>query len=287
MTDGIASAVVTGASSGIGFETVRLLAGRGTRVFGSVRDAGGADRLRALGPVVTPLILDVRDPDAVARAARQVGDALDGHTLGGLVNNAGVAIPGPVLAQPADEIREQIETNLIGAITVTRAFAPLLGADRSRRGPPGRIVMMSSIAGILGQPFLSGYVAAKHGLEGFSDTLRRELQLLGIDVVVIGPATVATPIWDKAMAHLGRYAGTPYGEAFDRGVRTLSGIGRDHGLAPEAVAGTVWTALTARAPAARYAPARHPLVEQGLARIAPRRLLDRLFGRVLGLRPQR
>jgi NAD(P)-dependent dehydrogenase (short-subunit alcohol dehydrogenase family) len=280
--------VVTGVSTGIGHATVRHAIDRGAQVFGSVRDPADAARLTAeFGPLFTPLVFDIRDEAAVASAAERVRTALGEATLAGLVNNAAQAIPGPVLFQPMSEIRAQIEIDLIGQIIVTRAFAPLLGADRARTGPPGRIVMVSSIGGTLGQPFLSGYIASKHGLEGFSETLRRELALFGIDVVIVGPAPVDTPIWDKGETYLGRYAGTPYADAFDRGVRLMVEQGRRHSLAPEAVAATIWTALTAEHPRARYAPSQHPILEQGLARLLPRRVLDRLFGAVLGLRPGR
>ncbi|MDB5512176.1 MAG: sdh [Enterovirga sp.] len=279
--------VVTGVSSGIGLETARHALRQGAWVFGSVRTGDDAVRVeRELGERFTPLVFDVRDELAINAEADRLRRILDGQTLSGLVNNAGVAIPGPMLAQPIEEIREVLDTNLLGTILVTRAFAPLLGADPAMRGPPGRIVTISSIAGLLGQPFLSGYVASKHGLEGVCDTLRRELQVFGIGVVVIGPAPVKTPIWDKAERFKGRYADTAWGEAFDRGVTTLVANGR-HSLTPESIAELVWHALTVKQPRPRYSPAKHPFVEQALARILPRRLLDRIFGRFLGLRRQR
>ena len=282
------SVVITGVSSGIGRETARHAIGRGARVFGTVRTQRDAAALSAeLGEHFTPLLVEIRDEATVIAGAERVRAALAGHRLSGLVNNAAVAIPGPVLFQPLSEIREQIETDLIGTIVVTRAFAPLLGADRTLSGPPGRIVMVSSIGGQLGQPFLSGYIAAKHGIEGFSETLRRELQLFGIDVIIVGRAPVDTPIWDKGAAQIGRYADTPYGEAFDRGVSIMVEQGHRHSLAPARVAGTIWTALTARSPNARYAPAQHPVLEQGLSRLLPRRWLDRLFGLVLRLHPRK
>ncbi len=280
--------VITGVSSGIGLETAKLAIGRGAWVFGSVRTGDDAVRVgRELGQGFTPLVFDVRDEIAVHAEAERLRGILDGQTLSGLVNNAGVAIPGPMLAQPIEELREVLDTNLLGTILVTRAFAPLLGADQTMRGPKGRIVNMTSIAGKLGQPFLSGYVASKHGVEGLSDTLRRELQVFGIDVVVIGPAPVRTPIWDKAEHYSGRYRGTPWGEAFDRGVATLVEAGRHHSLEPQAIAELVWEALTAKNPKPRYSPAEHPVIEQALARILPRRVLDVLFGSFLGLRKGR
>ncbi len=144
--------------------------------------------------------------------------------------------------------------------------------------------MMSSIAGALGQPFLSAYVASKHALEGYADALRTELQTFGIDVVIVAPALVATPIWDKAKPFAGRYAGTPYGDAFDRALKLMTKAGEAQGLPDARIAEIVWTALFAKRPRARYMPAHHPFVEQVLARVLPRRLLDRIFGATLGLR---
>jgi NAD(P)-dependent dehydrogenase (short-subunit alcohol dehydrogenase family) len=279
------SIVITGVSSGIGYATARLALKNGARVFGTVRARHDVERLAdAFGSAFVPLLLDVRDEAAVVAAARQVRADLDGQTLSGLVNNAGVAIPGPLLHQPLSDIREQIETDLMAVFTVTQAFGPLLGTDRSLQGPPGRIVMMSSIAGEIGQPFLSAYAASKHGLEGLADALRRELMIFGIDVVTIGPAPVDTPIWDKAEPLLGRYDGTEYGKPFDRAVRLMTEIGHRHSLAATQVAEDVWTALTAHHPRPRYAPAQHKVLEQWFAPALPRRWLDRIVGLGLGLR---
>ncbi len=282
------SVVVTGVSSGIGYEILKLCFENGARVFGSVRRPEDAERLSArFGEAYEPLLFDVRDEEAVRREAGRVRGLLAGATLSGLVNNVGTAIPGPLLLQPLGEVRTQLETNLVSAFTVTQAFAPLLGADRSLRGAPGRIVNISSIGGRIGQPFAAAYIASKHGLEGFSDAVRRELRLYGIDVILVAPTEVRTPIWDKIEPLLGRYAGTDYAESYDRGLRTMIRAGREHGLDPRKVAETVWRALTAKRPQARYAPAQHPLLEQGLIRILPRRVLDWAMSRHLGLRSDR
>src|SRR3954447_16532599 len=169
------SVVITGASTGIGWATARLLLDRGFRVFGSVRKQADADRLRGeLGDNFTPLLFDVTDEAAVLAAAREVRTALNGEKLAGLVNNAGIAVAGPVLGLSADEFRRQMDVNVIGPIIATQAFGPLLGADPSLSGPPGRIVMISSVARKRGAPFTSAYAASKHAIEGFSESLRRE-----------------------------------------------------------------------------------------------------------------
>ena len=193
------SVVVTGASTGIGFACSKLLLARGFRVFGSVRNPLDAERLRTeLGANFTPLLFDVTDEAAVKAAAGEVRAALGGEALAGLVNNAGIAVAGPVTELPIAEFRRQMEVNVIGPVIATQAFAPLLGADPARSGAAGRIVMISSVAGRNGNPLMAPYSTSKHAVEGLSESLRRELMLFGIDVIIIAPGAVKTPIWAKA-----------------------------------------------------------------------------------------
>jgi NAD(P)-dependent dehydrogenase (short-subunit alcohol dehydrogenase family) len=190
--------VITGASTGIGHATAKLLLDKGFKVFGSVRKQADAERLRGeFGASFAPLLFDVTDEAAVLAASREVRAALNGETLAGLVNNAGIAVPGPVLELSADEFRRQMDVNVIGPIIATQAFGPLLGADAALKGPKGRIVMISSVAGKNGNPLTPAYAASKHAIEGLSESLRRELMLFGIDVIIIAPGPVKTPIWSK------------------------------------------------------------------------------------------
>lgn len=276
--------VVTGVSTGIGRGIAKTLADRGFHVFGSVRTEPDAEAIRqTFDGAVTPLILDVTDEGAVQAAAQQVRSMLNGRTLRGLVNNAGVAIPGPALFQPVTDFRAHIDVNLIGALIATQAFAPLLGADRSLEGRPGRIVNITSLGGRIGSPFLSGYCAAKHGLEGLSESLRRELMLFGIDVVIIGPGAVKTPIWDKAeRMDTARYAATPYAAPLETFATFLAAGARD-GLPVERVGRLVHRVLTARRPRTRYALAPSLLLDWLLPRALPRRIVDRIFAARLGL----
>jgi NAD(P)-dependent dehydrogenase (short-subunit alcohol dehydrogenase family) len=193
------SVVITGVSTGIGFAAAKLLLARGFHVFGSVRKQADADRLRGeFGANFTPLLFDVTDEAAVLAAAREVRAALKGETLTGLVNNAGIAVAGPVLELAADQFRLRMDVNVIGPIIATQAFGPLLGSDPSLKGPKGRIVMISSVAGRSGNPLASAYSASKHAIEGLSEALRREMMLFGIDVIIVAPGAVKTPIWSKA-----------------------------------------------------------------------------------------
>jgi NAD(P)-dependent dehydrogenase (short-subunit alcohol dehydrogenase family) len=277
--------VVTGASSGIGWGCVKILIAAGFRVAGSVRKQADADRLsREFGANFTPLLFDVTDEAGVAAGARQVADMLAGETLAGLVNNAGVAVPGPLLYLKIDDFRHQIEVNLTGQLVVTQAFLPLLGADRSRTGPPGRIVMISSVGGKNAFPFLGPYSASKFALEGLSEALRRELMLFGIDVIVVAPGAVATPIWDKADAvDMTAFANTPYIAMLEKMKNYMIANGRK-GLTPERLGDAVKTALTAAKPKTRYTVTPEP-IQNLMANILPKRVLDKLIGRQLGLIP--
>src|ERR1700742_3940885 len=207
------SIVNTGASTGIGHACARLLLGKGYRVFGSVRKQADADRLKGeFGANFTPLLFDVTDEPAALAAAREVRAALNGETLFGLVNNAGIAVTGPVLELSVDEFRRQMDVNVTGPVIVTQAFGPLLGVDPSLIGPKGRVVMISSVAGKNGNPLTAPYCASKHAVEGLSESLRRELMLFGIDVIIVAPGPVKTPIWTKGQGDLdaSKYSNSPY-----------------------------------------------------------------------------
>jgi NAD(P)-dependent dehydrogenase (short-subunit alcohol dehydrogenase family) len=279
------SVVVTGVSTGIGLGITNVLVERGIHVFGSVRREADAQKLTdTFGERVTPLIFDVVDEPVVRAAADQVRFRMAGTTLLGLVNNAGIALGGPLLHQPVAEFRTQLEVNLVGPMIVTQAFAPLLGADRTLRGQPGRIVNISSVGGKIGAPFIGAYATSKHGLEGFSESLRRELMLYGIDVIIIGPGAVATAIWDKAEASdTSLYDATDYGPALRRFQKFFIEDGR-RGLPPERIGVAVADALTITKPNIRYVVVPRLLNDWLLPTSLPRRLLDSIFARNLGLK---
>src|SRR6516164_4233009 len=206
------NAVITGVSTGIGYASVKVLLTHGFRVFGSVRKKEDATRLQQeFGERYVPLLFDVTDEAAVQAEAAKVAEHLGTSVLDGLVNNAGVEVAGPLSHLSANQFRYQLDVNLVGPFIVTKAFLPLLGADPARKGIPGRIVNISSAGGKIAGPFTGAYSASKFGLEGFSESLRRELMLFGIDVVIIGPGAVVTPIWQKSDTGLTeRFRETPY-----------------------------------------------------------------------------
>jgi NAD(P)-dependent dehydrogenase (short-subunit alcohol dehydrogenase family) len=280
------SVVITGVSTGIGYGAAEVLIKKGFRVFGSVRKQADADRLRAeLGQNYTPLLFDVTDQAAIEVAAQQVRDELKGQRLCGLVNNAGVAATGPLLEIDPGAIRDVMEINLLGPVMVTQAFASLLGVDRALQGAPGRIVNISSQAGIRALPFLGPYAASKFALEGYSEALRRELMMFGIDVIVIGPGPVKTAIWDKAEdIDIEQYATSPYRGIMENFQKLFISQGRK-GYTQEHLGLLIHKALTTERPAVRYAAVNAPLSEKLLTSFAPKRLLDRVIAKKLGLVP--
>ncbi len=278
------SVVITGASTGIGWATAKLLLDKGFRVFGSVRKQADADRLSSeFGANFTPLLFDVTDEGAVLSAARDVRATLNGETLAGLVNNAGIAVPGPVLELSADEFRRQMDVNVVGPIIATQAFGPLLGSDASLKGPKGRIVMISSVAGKNGNPLTPAYCASKHAIEGLSESLRRELMLFGIDVVIIAPGAVRTPIWSKGQDNfdINKYRNSPYLPSLQKVTAYMQHLD-SIGLPAEKIADVVYTALTVPNPKVRYQVTPDPM-RHLVTSVLPKRMVDKIIARRAGL----
>jgi len=264
-------------SSGIGLECARLLTEQGYRVIGTLRQADEAERLRLiLGPRFQPLLLDITDHEALPAAVRQVQEWLGEMPLRALVNNAGIASPsGPLLLQPLDEMRAMFEVNLFGAIALTQAFAPLL---RARPGQPARLVNIGSVSGRVTTPLTGCYAATKHALEAVSDALRIELRPYGIEVVLIEPGPIRTPIWGKARAD-SRYATGPYAEPM-QALQRLVVRNAEQGAPVARVGAAVLAAIQARRVRARY-----PLHAMWhLGRWLPTGLLDRMLAGKMGLR---
>ena len=277
--------VLTGVSTGVGRATAEALLRRGYRVFGSVRRPADAAELQgALGPQFTPLLFDVTDAAAVAAAVAEVQTALAGAPLTALINNAGMAFGGPLLYQPIEVVRQHFEVNVVGLVQVTQAFLPLLGARPDFTGQPGRVINIGSVSGQVAAPFVGAYVGSKHALEGLSATWRRELQLFGVDVVLIGLGVTQTPIWDKGI-DLDQYRATPYYGPAQRFVqyvrRTISA-----GLTPEYVAERLADIVATRRPKVRYALVPDLWRAWIIPRLLPARWLDRLLGRGIGLLPK-
>jgi len=277
--------LVTGVSTGIGHATVVELLKQGFAVFGSVRKTADAERLaREFGRNFTPLLFDVTQEDQIRDAAACVADKVGAEGLCGLVNNAGISRPGPLSEIPASAVREHLETNVMGVVHVTKAFLPSLRMQAGRTQPPGRIINMSSVSGRIAYPFMGPYAASKHALEALSDSWRRELMLYGVDVIVIEPGAIQTPIWDKASTISSEFAASDFGPILQNINLQES---KRTALPPERVARIVCRALCCRRPKTRYVIPDKRWTYWILPRILPDRWLDGIIARTLGMEEKR
>jgi NAD(P)-dependent dehydrogenase (short-subunit alcohol dehydrogenase family) len=278
------SVVVTGSSTGIGYQTSKTLIKNGYRVFGSVRNNEDATRIsNELGSNFIPLIFDVTNEDEVKASVKKVDDLLENQTLAGLINNAGIAVFGTVQNLTADEFKHQFDVNLLGVFHCTQAFMDLLGADKSRIGRSGKIINISSVSGEIGMPFMAAYNMSKFGLEGFSEALRRELMLFGIDVVVIAPGPVKTPIWSKVdkVGMIKRYDNTAFRKISSKMVRLASALEKT-GVSPEVIADRVMSVLTKNNNKPRYRIDSQRF-QNILLTLLPKRMADKMIAKQMGL----
>ena len=281
---GRGAVVVTGASSGIGRACALKLARSGFHVFAGVRKEEDAQTLQdAATGRLTPLLLDVTDPDLIASAVETVTETVGEDGLAGLVNNAGVGVAWPLELVPIDELRRQFEVNVFGQLSVTQAFLPLIRAGR------GRIVNIGSVGGWLTIPFGGPLCASKHALKSFNDALRMELHPWGIYVSLIEPGAISTRAVDKLEAGVeGTIEEFPvpgrsrYADAFRIMTKRATAHERS-GSPPEVVAEAVLHAMTAKRPKARYPVGAGSRLQSILARVLPDRLLDQMLIRTLGL----
>jgi hypothetical protein len=275
--------VVTGVSTGIGRACAEKLAIDGFKVWGSVRSRADAEGLQQqLGDAFSSLVFDVTDQAAVQDAAKEMANEIGPDGLAGLVNNAGVAVAGPLKDLDLQELRDQFEINVVAALGVTQAFLPMLGAHLPKTQSPGRIVNISSVAGKRAMPFLGPYAMSKHALEAQSDSLRRELMLYGIDVIVVEPGAIKTPIWSKAAElDTSKYAGSDYKDILEGFQKAAVERGAD-GLPPSAIANVVCMALTAPSPKTRYVVLKKKFMNWTLQQFLPDRVIDRAAAKQLG-----
>ena len=273
---GRGTVLITGASTGIGEATAHHLKELGFDAVGAVRKDEDAERLDAAG--LRSVRLDVTDSGSIAAARAELGDG----PLKGLVNNAGIAVAAPIEFLPLDQLRHQLETNLVGQVAVTQQFLPALRAGR------GRIVNVSSIGGRVALPLVGAYNMSKFGLEGMSDSLRRELRPHGVDVIVIEPGGVKTPIWQKGneladdlQADMPPEAQRLYGRMIEALRKQTVKIQNERGIEAREVAEAIGTALTARRPRARYLVGRDAKLRAPAAAVLPDRVMDRLVARVM------
>jgi NAD(P)-dependent dehydrogenase (short-subunit alcohol dehydrogenase family) len=289
-------ALITGASTGIGRATALRLTASGWTVLAGVRDPAAGERLVADASTAAtgapsgrllPLALEVTDTAQVAAAAARVEQeaARDGVSsrggLDALINNAGMGIGGPLELVSAEDLRRQFDVNVLAQVAVTQALLPAL------RRAGGRIVFVSSIGGRVAMAFTAPYAASKHAIEAFGDALRVELRSSGVQVALVEPGSVATPIWDKSRAEAERVVIPPelqgvYGAIPAAMDKVLEDTAR-RGIPPEQVAATIERALAAPRMKARYVVGRDAKAMLIVRRLLPDLVFDRVARRALGV----
>ena len=278
------SVLITGVSSGIGHDAVRYLLAEGYQVFGSVRSTRDRERLEAeFGGGFTCLFFDVTDRPAVDAAAAEVASALDGRLLTALVNNAGVAVGGPLQLLDGDRFEEQIAINLFGTRNVTNAFLPHLGASHSR--PAGqkagrKIINISSISGILNTPMNGPYCVAKHAMESLGEVYRRELYQYGIDVLSIQPGPIRSEIWEKSSNGLEEFEDSDYRSMVIR-TNALLQEASETAQPAEAISRLIHRLILRERPPLATIVHSRPLMIRILAHWLPARLVDRILDRAM------
>lgn len=272
---GARSALVTGASTGIGYAIAAELSRNGFAVYAGVRSETDAQRLRALHENIQPVTLDVERSGDIEAAAHLVRERA--LPLAGIVNNAGIAFGGPLEYLSIETFRKHFDVNVVGTLAVTQAFLPLLRASK------GRIVFMTSVSGQIAPPFNGPYASSKFALEALADSLRMELLPFGIDVVVVAPGNVRTPIWQKGRdacsqlaSNLPEAARMQYGKKLEQLLRITEHAERT-AIDPEAVAKSVAEILTTRRPRTRYFMGEPPQWQRRIAALLPDRWRDDLI----------
>ncbi|WP_250125607.1 SDR family oxidoreductase [Chroococcidiopsis sp. CCMEE 29] len=275
--------VVTGASTGIGETCALWLDKLGFQVFAGIRTDRDAQALKQKASErLNPIFLDVTDADSIASAAQTVAIAVGDAGLAGLVNNAGVAVAGPLEFLPPSDFRQQLEVNVTGQVAVTQVFIPLL------RLASGRIINMGSIGGRSATPFLGPYNASKFALEALTDALRMELQPWGISVSIIELGAIATPIWEKSLAEADRMQQKLPAQAHNLYSRAIDVVSKSaatfaqKGISANIVAQAVVHALTAKKPKTRYLIGQNARLRT-LLNFLPDRVRDQLILRAMGL----
>ena len=276
--------IITGVSTGIGYSTAKILCNAGYTVYGSVRKREDAEQIAGtLGDNFYPLIFDVTDSKAIYNNVEKVrSKLLPGEYIAGLVNNAGIALGGPVTLIDTEIFRKQFEVNFFGLIDITKACLPLLGASKGSNNQ-GKIINISSVSGKRSYPFIAPYTASKFAVEAFSDSLRRELMIYGVDVILIEPGPIKTAIWNKTPdPENNEFLGTDYEQSLGQFYKKFIEMGKK-GLDPDIVGNRIKSILQDPKPRIRHVITPNRFLNYTLPGILPSRMFDKLVGKGLGL----
>ncbi len=266
--------LITGVSSGIGLATAQFFLEQGYFVYGSVRKKEEAEALqKQLGDQFLPLVFDVRSMESIQVAAKKVEQHLAGAGLSALVNNAGIAVSGPIQLVDLQEFEKQLDVNVLGLVRVSQAFLPMLGATLPKRSNPGKVFNISSVSGLFTAPFLGPYCASKYAVEAISDAMRRELSIFGIQVISIQPGPIQTPIWQKAIAQTNTYPDSDY-EPILRSTEKLIKNSAAKSIPARRVAQVIFKALNRSRPSAKYIVTKGKFGQWLLFNLVPYWLVD-------------
>ena len=271
--------IITGVSSGIGRDALRLLHQKGYHIFGSVRKETDAKLLIEAYPQgFTPLIFDVQDQDAVSQAAKVVYDTCD--RIDALINNAGIAVPGPLQFVSEADFEKQMDVNLKSVRRITNTFLPLLGATTDFKGAPGRIINISSVSGLFSSPFNGPYSISKHALESMTDVYRRELRRYGIKVMAIEPGPIKTKIWGKNLNSMAQFADTDYYDILQKADKMIKNTEKN-ALPVARTSNVILKCITKKHPKTRYIVHKNAFVFKIVANYLPDKLVDWFIQRSL------
>ena len=280
--------VITGVSIGIGYGATKEFINKGYMVFGSVRKQEDADRLKnEFGENFEALIFDITDNKSITAEAARVKAMIGDDNLIGLINNAGATEGAPLMHIPLNLLRENLEVLVVGQLAVTQAFLPLLGASKENNKAPGRIIMISSTSGKSGFPFVGPYATAKHALEGMSKSLRGELTMYGIDVIVVGPGNIKTAIWGKNKAEtIEQYRETDYYEPLKNMHKYMQDLVPRDSLDLDVFSRRLIRIFEKKNPGTRYTVVNKPLNNWIIVNLIPEKIKNRVVAKIMGLKLQ-
>ncbi len=271
--------LITGVSSGIGKDALRLLHGEGFHIFGSVRQEEKAQELIKQYPQrFTPLCFDVRDHKAVIEASKKVFECCS--NLFALINNAGIAVPGPMEHLSEEDFENQLDVNLKSVRRITNIFLPLLGADPEFKKKPGRIVNISSVSGLFNTPFNGAYCISKHALESMTDVYRRELRRYNIKVIAIEPGPIKTEIWSKNLNSMDKFKHTDYNDVLEKANKMIENSEKS-ALPVDHISKLILKCITTKNPKTRYLVHRNKLIFKFLTNYMPDKFVDRLIQKTI------
>ena len=265
--------LITGVSTGIGATTAKLLLESGHYVYGTVRRANDAGEL-TLHPAFSALIMDVTDRASIVRAMATV--KATGRPLHAVVNNAGIAVSGPLETIAEEDYRRQFDVNVFGNLAVSQEALPLLHAAREAGETNVKIINVSSVSGYVTAPFTSLYSASKFAVEALTDGLRRELHPFGIDALSIAPGPVKTPIWRKAKTQTKAFENSRYSGILDK-LDAYTEAAEAGGVAPEVVAAIIRDMLEKEKPRPDRLVMKSKAWLVRLLMRAPKRWQDKVF----------